>query len=337
METTSVELARLARLLAEEPTAFDFFQAVRVLHRLAPERSAVGEFSDPADEVVRFAANPSYGFPPSEIHALEDGSEGQRKLTVNFFGLTGPQGVLPLHYSRLAAERARVRDTALRDFLDLFNHRAIALLFRAWAKYRPWPSEPADDRIAHHLLDLIGLGTAGLAERLAAPTSSLVPYAGLMGPAPRPAVALEALIEDYFDVPVEVDQFVGGWYPLVPGTQCEIGEDEPSAQLGVGAVVGDEIWDPQARIRIRIGPLTRRRYDEFLPTGPAYPVLRGLTEFFGGGQYDFEVQLVLDRADVPDCVLGADDGTAPPLGWCTWLRTGPLDRDPDDMILTLQD
>lgn len=337
METASVELDRLARLLAEEPTAFEFFQAVRVLSRLAPERSAVGEFSDPADEVVRFAVNPSFAFPPSEIHALDESDGGPPKLTVNFFGLTGPQGVLPLHYSQQTAERARARDTALRDFLDLFNHRAIALFFRAWAKYRPWPSESVDDRIAHHLLDLIGLGTAGLAERLVAPTSSLIPYAGLLGTAPRPAVALEALIEDYFDVPVEVHQFVGGWYPLVPGTQCEVGEDDPSAQLGLGTVVGDEIWDPQARIRIRIGPLPRRRYDEFLPTGSAYPVLQGLAEFFGGGQYDFEVQLVLGRDDVPPCVLGADDGAAPPLGWCTWLRTVPLERDPDDMVLTLQD
>ena len=34
-----------------------------------------------------------------------------------------------------------------------------------------------------------------------------------------------------------------------------------SRQLGVGAVVGDEVWDTQGRVRIRIGPLLRiRRY-----------------------------------------------------------------------------
>jgi predicted component of type VI protein secretion system len=50
-----------------------------------------------------------------------------------------------------------------------------------------------------------------------------------------------------------------------------------------------------------------------------------------------ELQLVLAREDVPACVLGADDeedGLAP-LGWCTWLRTGSMDRDPDETVLTL--
>jgi type VI secretion system protein ImpH len=338
METAPVELAALARLLRDEPTAFELFQAIRVLERLSPRREPVGEFADPADEAVRFGANPGYGFPPSELHAIGTAPSGQPRLTVNAFGLNGPQGVLPLHYSQQVAERSRAKDHALRDFIDLFNHRAISFLFRAWAKYRPAPDPGAitDDRIAHHLLDLMGLGTGGLPDRLPVPASSLLPYAGLLGMGSRPAIALEALLQDYFRVPVEVEQFVGGWYPLVSGTQCSVGSDGPSTRLGEGAVVGDEIWDPQSRVRIRIGPLTRERYDEFLPTGAAHAALKGLAELFGGGSFDFELQLVLARDEVPVCVLGADDDEAVPLGWSTWLRTAPMARDPDDMVLTLQ-
>ena len=53
------------------------------------------------------------------------------------------------------------------------------------------------------------------------------------------------LLADYFDVPVEVEQFVGAWYQLDrsdPVLACDDGTDV-SEQLGVGAVVGDEIWD----------------------------------------------------------------------------------------------
>jgi hypothetical protein len=44
------------------------------------------------------------------------------------------------------------------------------------------------------------------------------------------------------------------------------------------------------------------------------------------------VVLVLSAWSV--VALGADEAPVP-LGWCTWLRTAPLDRDPDDAIFTL--
>jgi type VI secretion system protein ImpH len=149
-------------------------------------------------------------------------------------------------------------------------------------------------------------------------------------------VALEQLLKDYFDVPVDVQQFVGGWYPLSANTQCSLGDEtSASAQLGLGAVAGDEIWDQQARVRIRIGPLSRQRYNEFLPEGRAYEALRTLTRFFSEDRFDFEVQLVLARDEVPGCVLGGEDEMATPLGWATWMRSAPFVRDADETVLNL--
>jgi type VI secretion system protein ImpH len=328
MEAAPLELAELARLLETEPTSFGFFQAVRVLERLAPEREPVGGFGDPAGEVVRFATNPSTSFPPGEIRSLTKGEDEPARMVVNFLGLTGPQGVLPLHYSQLVAERTRARDTALRDFLDLFHHRILSLFYRAWMRHHANASPLSD-----HLLDLLGLGTDHLTERLSLSHEQLLDHVGLLGPQGRSAVALEELIESFFDVPARVEQFVGGWYPIERETQCSLGEElDASTQLGLGAVVGDEIWDPQARVRIRIGPLTRARYDEFLPSGRAFRQLEALTDFFVGGHFDFELQLVLARDEVPTAVLGSDE--PPPLGWATWLHTRPLQRDPDEVVFT---
>src|SRR5688500_10313825 len=88
-------LALLAAALRKSPTGFDFFQAVRTLERLRPDRSSPGHFADPNQEVVRFTVNPSISFPPSEIHTLDMPDDGPARMSVNFFGLTGPQGVLP--------------------------------------------------------------------------------------------------------------------------------------------------------------------------------------------------------------------------------------------------
>lgn len=332
-------LHALARAIEDEPTSFAFFQAVRVLERLESERVPVGGFGDPEAEVVRFAAHTSMAFPPSEIRAITRSADGAPQMTVNFMGLTGPAGALPLHYTQLVTERTRARDTALRDFFDLFHHRAISLFYRAWARYRSAgaaPGEAEADRIQHHLLDLMGLGTPGLANRPELPVAPLLAYAGLLGMQGRSAVALEALVSDYFGVPVEVEQFVGGWYPLDLPTQCALGDEScESTQLGLGAVAGDEVWDQQAKARIRIGPVSRAQYEQFLPGAPAHAALRGLVDFFGGDQIDFEVQLVMEGEDVPPCVLGDPAVPAPTLGWCAWLNTAPLGRNPDETILPL--
>jgi type VI secretion system protein ImpH len=328
----------IAQLLHDEPMSFEFFQAVRLLERLAPDRAPVGYFGDPGNEVVRFRANTNFSFPPSEIAALDDDvDEGAPpEMTVNFMGLMGPQGALPLHYSAMVRDRERQKDTALRDFLDLFNHRAISLFYRAWEKHRFTVSHERDrrDRLTLHLLDLVGLGTRGLQDRLPVPDETLLYYTGLLAVPSRPASALESLLADYFDVPVQVEQFVGGWYPLDEATCCRLGEGtRATAPLGGGAVVGDETWDQQSRIRVRLGPLTRPQFESFLPTGDAHDALRALVRFFTGDSVDAQARLVLARDAVPRFTLGDDD--IPPLGWGTWLSTRPASRDPDETVLTL--
>jgi len=108
-----------------------------------------------------------------------------------------------------------------------------------------------------------------------------------------------------------------------------------AGRLGQGALVGDAVWDRQAKVRLRLGPLPRARYQEFLPGGTAHEELRQLTRFYGGEALEFGVQLVLARDEVPPCVLGADDEDGLRLGWSTWVRTEAPTRDPDDTILTL--
>ena len=122
--------------LRREPFSFDFFQAVRLLEKVLPQRTSVGKFAHPATEVARFAAHPSLAFPASQIQGMEWPDDGPVEMTVNFMGLTGPQGVLPNPYTSLIIERLRASDTTLRDFLDIFNHRIISLFYRAWRKYR---------------------------------------------------------------------------------------------------------------------------------------------------------------------------------------------------------
>jgi len=328
----------LEERLRNEPQLFEFFQAVRLLERFLPDRVEVGKFAPPSSEVVRFKANSTLVFPASEIQSLTWPAKGPVEMIVNFMGLTGPQGVLPIVYTVFAAERARTGDTAAVDLFDAFNHQIISHFFQAWEKYRFWIAYERGQRddFSHHVMDLIGLGTAGLQNRQTVPDDCLLYYSGLLAQHPRSAKALEQILSDYFDVPVEVEQFAGGWYSLGESDQCSFeGSNSHSEQLGVGAVVGDEVWDQSARVRIKIGPLSLERYVEFLPTGSAFKPLQELTRFFSNDEVDFEAQLILKREEVPRCELGAEQGIAPQLGWTTWGRTKEMSTDVADTILPL--
>jgi type VI secretion system protein ImpH len=330
--------AEIERLLREHPGRFDFFQAVRLMLRLSAGGKPVGHFVNPQDEAVRFGALPSLSFPPSNIQNIYWSGEAPRMM-VTFMGLTGPAGVLPRCYSSYLLSRVSERDHTLSDFLDLFNHRFISLFYRAWEKYRFGVVYERDgvDRVSRYLTCIVGLGTTGLQDRLGIPDERLLFYTGILSLQARSASALKQLLEDYFDVPVEVEQFVGVWRQLDPGDQCAFLDGESySEQLGVAAVAGDAVWDQQSRIRLKLGPLSQERYLSFLPEGNAWSPLRELTRFFCGPDLEVEVQLILKQKDVPRFDLGKDDLTAPRLGWFSWIRSGmDFDRSPGDTVLLL--
>jgi len=328
----------LEQQLYDEPYCFEFFQAVRLLERFSRDRTPVGLFSQPRHEVARFGVENTLIFPASQIQSLTAREDGPPLMRLNFFGLSGPQGVLPLYYTQLVSERIRARDTAMRDFFDIFNHRAVSLFYQAWEKYRFTIEyeRGGPDRFSHHLLDFVGLGTQGLQNRQRVADQSLMYYAGLLNQRPRSAAALKQLLEDYFEVPVQVEQFAGAWYRLTAEMQCCL-EREPSdsERVAIGAVVGDEIWDEQSRVRIVLGPLALEQYLDFLPTGAAFEPLQALARFFSGDEFDFEVKLVLRREEVPPCELGREDTEAPLLGWVSWAKSAPMHRDPGDALLEL--
>jgi len=339
-ETEEIALATspLGMDLHDDAPSFEFFQAVALLQRMMSDRRPVGHFYSPEDEAVRFHVNPRMGFPASEVQELQLHNDAAADMMVNFMGLTGPQGVLPYVYSELILERLRAKDRSLASFLDIFNHRAISLFYRAWQRTR-FPVNYAAgelDFFSHYLRDILGIGTAGLAERQRVEDEALMHYIALFAMQSRSAVALEQVLTDYFEVAVEIEQFTGAWYTLDESTQCAMNErDTMSTQVGLGAVVGDAVWDRGGRVRIRIGPIGLQRCDDFLPGGSAHGALRAITGFFANGCVDFEAQLVLDRKEVPAVELDLNAKHPARLGWVSWAKTAPMNVDPDDTILAL--
>ncbi|RPI28012.1 MAG: hypothetical protein EHM61_06605, partial [Acidobacteria bacterium] len=81
----------LDEILLEDACRFEFFQAVRLLERLRPDRTPVGRHESPDEEVVWFRSHPSLAFPASQLFELKNARRPSKKsrleMTVNFMGL----------------------------------------------------------------------------------------------------------------------------------------------------------------------------------------------------------------------------------------------------------
>lgn len=352
--------AGLIQHLYRHPYRFEFFQAVRVLERAASDsregttRHSVGHDVPPGKEVVRFRVPPSLSFPPASVLGLHQPAPGagrdQPEMTVAFLGLTGPSGVLPQHYTSLLIERCHVKnkDYTLRDYFDLFHHRLISLFHRAWEKYRfPFVYERTqrerpgeEDLFTFALFSLVGLGTGRLRGRMEVDDEAVLYYGGHFAHFPRSSIGLESLLNDYFQNPIEIEQFRGQWLYLSEDEQTQLPTPaQPgglNCRLGIETVVGNRVWDIQSMFRIRIGPVHYAEFLDFMPTGRRLLPLCQMVRLYAGAQYDFDVQVVLRKEEVPACQFTSDPATGPRLGWNTWVRSQPMENDAEDAVFRLE-
>lgn len=338
----------LITVLFDEPYRFDFFQAVRLLAKLEPDRQQVGRSALPGTEIVRFRTRASLQFPPSQIYELkkpedeaayaeDDELPPPPQMMVSFMGLTGPLGVLPLHYTELVMDRARYKDTAIWEFFDLFNHRMISLFYRAWEKHHFTVGfeRGEEGRFTDYLFSIIGMGTKGLRGRLNLPDEGLLYYGGLIAQRPHSATAIAAISGDYFGVPARVKQFSGQWFKLDEESLSLVGR--ANHELGINSVMGTRVWDDQSKFRVELGPLKLERFIAFLPTGTAHKPFTSLARYLAGAELDFDMQLTLKASEVPGCVLTTRAKRKPMLGWTTWLKTQPFSADDSQVVLGISD
>lgn len=344
----------ITRKLADAPYEFQFQQAVRLLERSAlfeKETSQSGiatnpvaRFTPPSSEFVRFNTNQTLAFPSSEVQSVKridkDSGASQWQMIVNLMGLTGSMGVLPYHYTELILKRQKQKDETMVHFFDLFNHRTLSLFFQASVKYH-LPLQYERNRLhgsprsvqepqTRALLSLIGMGTQALNDRLYTRDESLVYYSGLFSQNVRTATGLKQILRSHFNIPVDVDQFIGQWQDLIDDVRSRLPDFEnPKGRnvcLGRSAMLGKKGWFAQGKIHIVLGPLNKKQLEKFAPGTFALKALNELVRMYVGMENDYEFIIRVKRSDIPEKIqLGKQ--TPAIMGWNTWLSNKSLDYE----------
>src|SRR5256885_2083353 len=129
--------------------------SLRYLQARHPALPRLGQATRPKDEPLRLGQDPSLAFAPATIAEILPSRAGEpERMTVWNFGLYGPNGPLPTHITEYVRERLRQHDDAtLARFSDIFHHRMLLLLFRAWSDAQPTASldRPGEDPFGRYI------------------------------------------------------------------------------------------------------------------------------------------------------------------------------------------
>lgn len=329
------------------PWRFGFIPLLRRLAAGQGGKPPIGRAVRPRQEGFRLGQSADLAFAPREIaevvlppevgvdsNATEDfsGPAGPVPLPGNnpavpllrLFGLgmLGPNGPLPLHDTEWVRERSRNhRDGTSANFLDVFHHRYLTQMYRAWAQGQAAAGldRPDDETFSAYIARLTGHDPQEIRDS-ALPSHARLSASAHLSQGSRHADGLVQTLTQFFRVPVRLEEFWLHWIPVDETDRSCLGETLRSSLLGIGAVAGERVPDRQGKFRLVFGPLTLPRYERFMPGGADLPVLVEWVRAFVGLEFAWELELRVLSDEAPSARLETTGEPAGPrLGWSTWL------------------
>ncbi|HZX26813.1 MAG TPA: type VI secretion system baseplate subunit TssG [Telluria sp.] len=272
--------------LLREPRRFELVQAVRLLHAWLGEGN-----EDGCTARIRFRNRVDLSFSASEIDAIdvEWESDGERcaanvkvvTITPGQISLFGSTGDLPYALTeRVLQTDADGRMEAVRSFFDLLSGRTVATHMMARSHGRGADAGLLDAQAAlggMHARPPITPAAAGF-------------HAATMGRPSVSAVNLQIALQDHFDVPVQVCQFEPEHHALKPAERSLLGTR--NCMLG-SSWLGRRVPLFQHRLRLRLGPLGRECYTDFMPGMPGQAALAAFIALFKLAPTAIDVELLM--------------------------------------------
>jgi type VI secretion system protein ImpH len=320
--------------LRATPWKFGFLAVLRRFGAACSQQPPIGLASRPQQESFRLGQAAALIFAPREIASAVLPDESAPRLPgaappragnnpalpvvrVYGLGLLGPNGPLPLHYTDLVRDRAENHnDSTLADFLDLFHHRYLTHMYRAWAQSQAAAGldRAEDEAFSRYVARLTGHDPLEIRDSVL-PAHARLAASTHLGREARNPDGLAATLARFFAVPVQLQEFVLHWIRIDDEDQSHLGQARASSVMGAGAIAGEVVADRQNKFRLVIGPLTLDQYLRFTPRGKDLALLVEWVRAFVGHEFVWEVELRVRNDNTPPARL--DD--AERLGWSTWL------------------
>ncbi len=224
---------------------FDFFELLRRLER----RRGLFGYSGRADrEPARLGQHIRLSFSARDVVKFQEADgKAPARITVASLGLLGPEGPMPLHLTRWVLDRLSQRwfsgvnaeqtsDTTFVDFVNILQHRMMALYYRAWADANPavQVERAVGGRVRAMLEAMAGIGLPGTQDPEL--DAARLRQAGSLANQVDGSERLTLFLASAFNVPVQIKEFVAAWISMPKTLQTRLGD--AYAALGREATIG---------------------------------------------------------------------------------------------------
>lgn len=271
---------------------------------------------------ILFSSQQSFEPMAASIDSISEAKDGKH-YTINggLLNLTGPNGILPSHYSEAIAKTLRDKNTVLKDFIDIFNHRANSLMYRSWAKYRLDTDKAYQANVEQYqsAVDLMLSALSG--EPYPDAEQSNFYFGGLTYAQTVSAQKLEHMIQSISNLPVRINQFKGKWIELAEeqlSRMSSFNKGESFNQLGVNTMLGRRCWDLNSGFEVEIEIKDAESFERLTPNGDLYKSLKRMIKKKVGSAYDFNFKLKVKEAHCKRVRLRKGGG-ATKLGASAWM------------------
>jgi type VI secretion system protein ImpH len=331
-------LAPYAALLASREARAQFIPLVALLERLLGGDVRIGADGPLAQEKLRFRHDHMLTFSTADVSALrfevdsggaapwEGPGSAQAKdsikahITSTFLGLSGAVSPLPTY---MAEEVAHDDDETpvLRNFLDIFHHRFISLIYRAATRFDFALEYLSGGRDAwsRRVQSLTGVDAFAPERRTRLSPELVLRIAPVLATRRRSAAALEAAVGEVLrlgEARTRVHQFLATWAPLAEADRVRLGVE--NSNLGRSLLLGRRVRSRAGKFRISVGPVPSAVRTRLQAGGDLFERVRGVVELAAPAGLEWDLEITSDER--PAMKLSSTSGAK--LGQESWLLGG---------------
>ena len=301
--------------IVENGDSYDFYQAVKLLNKLA----AVPSGSGVAQANLRIQPELNLEYPQADIAEISyDETAGQYRITTTFFGLYGVSSPLPGFYTEELLDDEWDESSSRKEFLDVIHNHIYPLLYQAWLKYKFAHNvvEIEDHKYLEVIYSLIGLGEVYRDE--SEPYGYLLKYSGLLSQRIKSLLGLKTILQDRLgDIGLDIKPCVERKVPIVKQQRCLLGLQNTT--LGADACIGKQVVDRSGKFDIEIGPLNAQEFSRLSQARDTVDSIKTILKIYLVQPLDYSISLLLEPGAIKPGKLGERESSI--LGINCWLSS----------------